>query len=961
MKNELPASTSQLLYLNSMDSRAGVTYIFRNLMIEEGTKASAWTPAIEDVNNSIDAVKQVTESNSTTINVMQGQISTAINNTQIVKDGKTTLLKDDYNKTVAKVDSINSTIGTHTTKIDQLTGNITSVDTKVNSVQRDLEGTKSTVSSHTTQINGLNSTVSSQSSSINQLKDKITLKVEASDITNAVNNISIGGRNLLVKNALESGNISGVNGSVLTGTYANFYRTKNFIDIENGSKYILKVNKGASGDIIEKIVAYNSSGTYISTQYVNAKQTVFTPPANCTKIKFIVTIANANASTIIESFKIKLEIGTKPTDWTAAPEDVDSAITSVDNKVTSTNNKVATIETNLSSITSRVSTTENNVKTINGNVSSLQSRMSSAEQKITSSAIISTVQSTINSAKNEAINSANSSTDSKLKNYATSSSLTQTTNSIVAKFTSNGGYNLLKNSKGKNGTSFWLNNGGGIRVEADATFEKCFYTQAPSGIKYSEAIRLKNNTEYVYEGYVYSRNAISGNSASPLHFWCNTTASGSGSPQLSVLDYRQAVTTVNKWTKCYVHFRTAASGNVFFTPFIYVGGSTNFELWVTELSLSESSTESKWTPHPDEVYNGSTVIDANGVTINNGALTVKNKAGSTVLSGDSNGNLTMTGNLKSQNGEQWVGLDSGGITFKDSHKNEQLLRAATTYHVDNRDQNGVNFALAKYGDYIRFSHISKDDLTGGWSSATDSQYRFMDMWSADVTIGSAKFKKGINVFSPMYLNNGLRLNYKNAVNYQNYITSSAWNSVEGLLGLYGDNGACIGYQDGSNLMSRIVVTEAAMPGTGDHIKSWGNWNCSGYTVHNATFTGRWVNSYANFTARTLTETTCIEAEHKQVRVNFEDIQLQDGKAILNIPKRYMHINTGYTVASIVKKGKGDVWVAEELENRFIIEGTEDIKVNIEIIIYLENESLYATRKADNSQLCIDMSTGQPEE
>ena len=44
-----------------------------------------------------------------------------------------------------RVNSINSTIGTHTTKINELTGSITSVDTKVNSVQRDLEGTKSTV------------------------------------------------------------------------------------------------------------------------------------------------------------------------------------------------------------------------------------------------------------------------------------------------------------------------------------------------------------------------------------------------------------------------------------------------------------------------------------------------------------------------------------------------------------------------------------------------------------------------------------------------------------------------------------------------------------------------------------------------------------------------------------------------------------------------------------------------
>lgn len=160
-------------------------------------------------------------------------------------------------------------------------------------------------------------------SAIKIAKDAIDLSVSQTyetksnvenKITTAVNNISIGGRNLLVKNALESGNISGANGAVITGTYENFYRTKNFIDINNSSKYVLKIGKGVASDIIEKIVAYNSSGTYISTQYVNAKQTVFTPPANCTKIKFIVVVANANVSTIIESFNIKLESGTKATD-----------------------------------------------------------------------------------------------------------------------------------------------------------------------------------------------------------------------------------------------------------------------------------------------------------------------------------------------------------------------------------------------------------------------------------------------------------------------------------------------------------------------------------------------------------------------------------------------------------------------------------------------------------------------
>ena len=707
------------------------TNVIKSSKIKLDTVGQTLDVAFDKLKTQADANANLTESTSTTIKVMQGQISTAINNTQIVKDGKTTLLKDDYNKTVAKVNSIDSTLGSHSTKINALTGNITNVDTKVNSVQRDLDGTKSTVSSHTTQINGLNSTVSTQETSINQLKDKIVLKVEASDV---------------------------------------------------------------------------------------------------------------------------------------------------------------------------------------------------------------------NKAKNEAIDAAKS-------------SMELTAKQLKLDFANSGAYNILKNSKGKNGTNFWLSNGGGIKVEDDATFEKCFYTQAPSGIKYSKAIRLKNNTEYVYEGYIYSRNAISGNSAVPLHFWCNTTPTGTGQAQLSVLDYRQEVKTVNKWTKCYVHFRTAASGDVYFTPFIYIGGSTKFNVWVTELSLSESSMESKWTPHPDEIYNGSTIIDGSGVTVNNGALTVKNKAGSTVLSGDSDGNLTITGDLKSKYGEHWVGLNYGGITFQDAHNNEQLLRAGSVHQVNNRDLNGVSFALAMYGDYIRFSHIEKEDLTTGWNSS-NRQYGFMDMWATDGMSGTQIYK-GINVYSPMYLNGGLRLNYRGGTNYQNYITSTAWNSVEGLLGLYGDNGTCIGYQDGSNLMSRIVVTEAAMPGTGDNIKSWGNWNCSGYTVHNATFTGKWVNSFANLTTRTFTETTCIEAENKQVRVNFSDIQLKNGKAILNIPNRYMHINTGYTISSIVKKGRGDVWVSEELENRFIIEGTEDIKVNIEVIIYLEDESLYTVRKTDDTQLCIDTSTGQP--
>lgn len=527
------------------------------------------------------------------------------------------------------------------------------------------------------------------------------------------------------------------------------------------------------------------------------------------------------------------------------------------------------------------------------------------------------------------------------------------------KFSSSGGYNLLKNSKGKNGTAYWLSNGGEISVVGDNTFGTCFKTSAPSGIKHSEAIKLKNNTEYVYEGYIYSKTAIGGSGVVPLHYWCMSTADTAGQSQLTVLDYRQAVPTVDKWTKCYVHFRTASSGDVYFTPFVYVGGNATFDFLVTELSLSESAVESKWTPHPSELYEGSTIIDASGVTVNNGAIKVKNKAGDTVLSGDSNGNLTLSGTIKSEAGNGlYVAVNSGGITFKDSQKNEEVLRIGTSFSNNNRDINGVTFAMPQYSDRISFRHIQKPSLENGWSGS-DTVYSFMEMWGTDYNHPNGKNYKGINVFAPMYLSQKIRFR-NGGDSYLHEITPNiTWNNMNKLMGIYGDNGTIIGYKSGDNLQARIVVTEGNHPNTADVIKSWGHWNCSGAIVHNATFRGAFQNSYTNPVTRTSSETSSIMTEGNQVRVNLENIQIKNGKAILNIPKKYRGINDGYIVSSIVKKGRGDVWVSEEEEERFIIEAENDIKINIEIIIKLTETAVARTLKYEDS-ICYEVPNEQPE-
>ena len=49
-----PSATNQVLYLSSMDSNVGVSYIFRNLKITEGNKETGWSQAPEDTESYVD-------------------------------------------------------------------------------------------------------------------------------------------------------------------------------------------------------------------------------------------------------------------------------------------------------------------------------------------------------------------------------------------------------------------------------------------------------------------------------------------------------------------------------------------------------------------------------------------------------------------------------------------------------------------------------------------------------------------------------------------------------------------------------------------------------------------------------------------------------------------------------------------------------------------------------------------
>lgn len=936
--------------------------------IEKGENPNpVWNAAPEDVDSSIETVKQITESNSTTINVMQGQINTAINNTQIVKDGKTILLKDDYNRTVSKVDSINSTIGTHTTKINELTGNIISVDTKVNSVQRDLEGTKSTVSSYTNLIDGLNSKVSTQGSSIEQLKNQITLKVNSTELTTMKNeligkidSIEIGGRNTLLNATGNLGNtnhwsnvvldtnkkVEGCNSFKITrNNFANGnarYQGSQTIDL---SRLSLKANDyitlsgwvyvdssinltGSSNEFAFRNY-YNSSSSFEDLcvfKYANIQKNTWTKFSVTSKVtkdsyKAGALLLSISANGLIYVSKLKLEKGSKATDFTLAPEDIDSEIGTKANKTdVYVKSEVYTKSQTDSAIKVAKDSIELGVKNTYETKSSVESKLSNVTNTLTgkidaiqvggrnlaqgASNIYTTAYSSFSGGTNTCPSLAKVLTDGLvvgdtvtvkliykytnivatsgqtakcwIQGYGNSTSWNSGAfNSSTQKILSGSGEHTflysfkitpehLKNSSWSTSIRHDYVQSGSVQwkmFKVEKGNKATDFTLSPEDVDL--AIDKKANIVDVYkksETYTKSETdskinvakdqinlSVSGiyETKTNVESKINTAKANAINSAKSYTDGQ--ITTVNKTITNKVSEIKATTDSISQKVSTTESKITTINNNISGLTNRVSTAESKLTATSltttiSSAITGGTssisttqfVMDKNGLTIKNGALTIKNKAGTTVLNSDTNGNLIFTGTAKSQSGARWVGLDSGGITFQDSQKNEQMLRIAISYFNENRDINGVNLSLAKYGDYIRISHIDKADLTTGWSSS-NTQYNFMDFWSSDQIVDGVAYKKGINVYAPMYIHKRLKL--YSGTNFLSEIDGAiSWNNgtgtVNNLLGMYGDNGAVIGYKSGDSFNARFLVSEVSHPGTGDNLISWGNYNGNGYTLHN---------------------------------------------------------------------------------------------------------------------------------
>lgn len=234
----------------------------------------------------------------------------------------------------------------------------------------------------TAQITTVNTRVSNAESSINILKNQISTKVSQSDIDKTVNNIELGGRNLIPNSYINAE----------TNAYGAFGR-KLTINLEEGKTYCFSIRghidqtasnnkKNLTCYIYEDTWNYGCVSITIHSIGINqTKYALFTPKK--TGVYNFATYmypSGGNRDGKVHIEWAKLEKGNKATDWTPAPEDIGQEIK---DNITTVTEKINTVESTFTQKTNNINAAVSSVQSIlntkadGSTVSSMQSQLAS--------------------------------------------------------------------------------------------------------------------------------------------------------------------------------------------------------------------------------------------------------------------------------------------------------------------------------------------------------------------------------------------------------------------------------------------------------------------------------------------------------------------------------------------------------------------------------------------------------
>ena len=338
--------------------------------------------------------------------------------------------------------------GTEVIKGTKISVNGTNLETKLSSIETTQSTQGSTISQHSSKIlanekaialkvdsqtyttdkNNMTTQLNKNTSAIDVLQDEIALKVEQTDITNAINGVQVGGRNLALNTStpLTLTNFTGasnyctreykvpIKGLELNDrlTISYDFEYTNLTKGSSASIYLHgwgKTSGWSNGvNIRDNFNTGNVTWGTTTKKTIRQKSYMIVNSITLTDSEIYLRVRTdgiTGGSFTIKNFKI--EKGSKATDWTPAPEDITSEI---DTKINSAKAEIKVTTDAITQNVSNLSQTVSNkadgstVSTLSNKVGSLETSVNGISGKVSN---LETSNTTLNNKVNTAQNTAN--------------------------------------------------------------------------------------------------------------------------------------------------------------------------------------------------------------------------------------------------------------------------------------------------------------------------------------------------------------------------------------------------------------------------------------------------------------------------------------------------------------------------------------------------------------------------
>lgn len=360
-----------------------------------------------------------------------------------------------------------------------------------------------------------------------------------------------------------------------------------------------------------------------------------------------------------------------------------------------TKGDVTTLKDNYTSIKGTVDGINTTVASHTSSLSSLGGKVSTVETKQTS------LEQNLEGFKTTVSNTY-ATTDTLVKNYATKASMELTATQLKLDFSSSGGYNLIKNGNFENGTYGWtaqVFNGENSELSVTINSNEwtinnkkalwCFTNiQGAKERTVRQEIQTVPGKTYTLSYYIAGHRSTKIVRVRDTPNWNDIAAKSYG--------HIAGGNDLSGWVYDSITFTATSTITLIFFDLRDIGTNVDGYMWLHDVTVVEGSYPNPWIPNKEEVVNGSTVINADGVTIYNGALTIKNNAGTDVIKSDSDGNLTMRGVFEqySSSGVKSVDIKNNKINLYDWSRDGDLVGGiiSVTGKIDDRGK------VMVYGD-----------------------------------------------------------------------------------------------------------------------------------------------------------------------------------------------------------------------------------------------------------------------